>query len=354
MFFTLNQERKIGFKKLTLADMGLSPTSHQTHIALYGQKNMLSFLGNEDTTNAILMYDGYCDILSCDFDRIKNPDGSFRSPKIRLGETKEHTVVRKIREFAAQNPSRTYYLVWFGLDNDELLFWLLDDLSSDYARLRTFFPTEDTVYDETHPNFSAVIRFVESKVDEWSLCLQKDLEVVGQMVSVSDRYKTIDIEKAQERFKETGRTGESLINNHLEKQKKDSVIQSFEWVNKSRESGKPFDFIVHLNGADEIYIDVKTTQFSFGQPLIFSDGEISFVKNISDEKYFIFRVHSLRDKVRKFRKCGQCFKYMSVLNSKIAHFKKDIQSVSSDVRGIKIAVSPSDAVFKLISDDIIL
>ena len=42
MFFTLHPERKIGYKKLSEADLGLSLDSHQTHIGLYERKNMLS------------------------------------------------------------------------------------------------------------------------------------------------------------------------------------------------------------------------------------------------------------------------------------------------------------------------
>ena len=127
MFFTLHSEHKIGYKKLSDADLGLTEgRSHQTHIGLYERKNMLSFLRNEDTTTAILIYNDYFDVLKCNFERIQNPDGTYRSPKISLGEKDENTVVRKIREFAWLNPNRDFYLVWFALENNELLFWLID------------------------------------------------------------------------------------------------------------------------------------------------------------------------------------------------------------------------------------
>ena len=75
MFFTLHSEHKIGYKKLSDADLGLTEgSSHQTHIGLYERKNMLSFLRNEDTTTAILIYNDYFDVLKCNFERIQNPD----------------------------------------------------------------------------------------------------------------------------------------------------------------------------------------------------------------------------------------------------------------------------------------
>ena len=351
MFFTLNSERKIGFKRLSSADLGLNGTSHQTHIGLYEKKNMLSFLKNEDFTNAILIYNDYCDILPCDFNRIENPDGTFRSPKIRLGNADEQTVVRKMREFAEQNPERTYYLVWFGLDSDELLFWLLDNTSADYAKIKSFFPTEDTVYDETEINFPTVISFIEAKIDEVSIGLQEDLEIVSQTLSYSEKYRTVDVEKAQLRFKEIGRTGEELINDYLEKQKAANAISSFEWMNKSRESGNPFDFIIRHASDEENYVDVKSTQFKFEQPLVFSDGEIDFIKKVSEANYSVFRVHSLQTE-KKFRKCLQCREYMYALNNKIKLFKSDVESVSAKVRGIKIAVPPNERIFRQISDDI--
>lgn len=352
MFFTLHPERKIGYKKLSEADLGLGETSHQTHIGLYEQKGMLSFLKNEDTTNAILIYNNYCDILPCDFDRIENPDGSFRSPKIRLGSVQENTIVRKIREFAKQNPKRNYYLIWFGLDDNELLFWLLDDASSDYVRINSFFPSEDKVYDDTQINFTSVIQFIENKINELSINLQEDLEIISQTLNISERYKSFDIEKAQKKYRETGRTGEELINIYLESQKSANQISSFEWVNKSRESGKPFDFIVYRAQNEESYIDVKSTQFKFEQPLLFSDNEINFIETLPESKYSVYRVYALREELKKFRKCCQCFDYMSNLNRKIIAFDNDVQAVSAKVRGIKIAVEPTKTAFKQISADI--
>lgn len=356
MFFTLHSEHKIGYKKLSDADLGLTEgSSHQTHIGLYERKNMLSFLRNEDTTTAILIYNNYFDILKCNFERIQNPDGTYRSPKISLGDKDENTVVRKMREFAKLNPKRDYYLVWFALENNELLFWLIDNSSSDYAKLKEFLPTENTVYDTSEIMFAPLIKFIESKIDELSIGLQEDLEIASQTSAKSEKYRTLDIEKAQERFKITGRTGEELINEYLEMQKSKNKISDFEWVNKNSESGKPFDFVINPAAAgEEKYIDVKTTQFKFEQPLMFSDGEIDFINTIDETRYSVYRVFSLREDTHKFRECFECFDYMKNLEAKIFNFKTEIQSTASNVRGIKLAVPPTSLVFKQISADILL
>ena len=45
-FFFFNNENRIGFKRLTEADLGFSDTSHQSHIGLY--EGVLEFLDDVD------------------------------------------------------------------------------------------------------------------------------------------------------------------------------------------------------------------------------------------------------------------------------------------------------------------
>ena len=87
-FFKLHDEKTIGYKVLTYADLGLSKSSSQTHIGLYNQ--VLSYLKNNSVLpgSAILIYKSCSENLDLYFDRIKSDDGSFRSPKIRMGEGK--------------------------------------------------------------------------------------------------------------------------------------------------------------------------------------------------------------------------------------------------------------------------
>ena len=122
-FFFFNDEKRIGFKKLSRADLGISNSSNQTHIGLY--EGVLEFLDDTDVVkSAMLIYDDYCDILDCSFDRIKTPEGRYRSPKIRIGSNTSSSIVYKIREFAKEDINADWYLAWTGLESKELVFWL--------------------------------------------------------------------------------------------------------------------------------------------------------------------------------------------------------------------------------------
>lgn len=352
MIYTLHSEHKIGFKQLSSADLGLSPKSHQTHIGLFEDKNMLSFLKNTETKNAIFIYNNYSEILLCKFDRILTPEGNYRSPKIRSGRKNENTVVRKIREFAHKNPNKQYYLVWFALETEELLFWLIDNKSSDFKVITNYFPKIDTVYDQNQPTFYDVLNYIEDKIDEMTLNIDEDLEIACQTTSISDKYKPKNIEAAQKIIRDIGLKGEQLINEYLEQKKYKKLISSFEWMNKSRESAKPFDFIIHKTLNDEKFIDVKTTNYKFEQPLVFSDNEIDFIRNIDESKYSIYRVHSLKNDEIKFRECMNCLKYMEVVDKKIKTFKNNILKKNAQIKGIKIAIPPLPSVFSSFSKDI--
>lgn len=353
MFFSIHSERKIGFKELTQADLGLGESSHQTHIGLYGNKGMLSFLKDEDFTNAILIYNDYCDVLLCDFDRIENPDGTFRSPKIRLGDPAQNTIVRQIRKFAKINQNKFYYLLWFGLDNNELLFWLMDNESEDLKKIKQILPNPNNVYDESQANFGELIRYLEKKIDKLSINLQAELELISQTSMDANKYKISDIEKAQKIFKERGKIGEELINTYLEKMKSEKKIIDFTWMNKSRESYKPFDFVVNTEQVKENFIDVKTTSYKFEQPAVFSESEIDFVTKQIERNYSVYRVYSV-NKNASFKICNDCFDYMTSLNGKIQNFKSEIKTILSAIKQLNLLVNPSNKTFKKISSEISL
>ena len=213
-FFYPNPENKIGFKQLTMADLGWSSTSNQTHIGLYG--DTLSFLANNDVVkSAMLIYEDYCDILSCYFDRIQNPDGTFRSPKIKIGD-EALSVVSKIREFALAKPNENWYLLWAGLESEELVFWLMSGDSVDYQNIKRVILRDDIVCTADSPTFEAVMRCFMDKVNSVSTEIQKDMEIVSQIEQLPTKnYKRKDIETAAIKFKETGKFGEELINQNL-------------------------------------------------------------------------------------------------------------------------------------------
>jgi len=56
MFYNLHRDAIIGYKKLSDADLGISNTSHQTHIGLYG--DTLNFISNYyQESSAQLIFD---------------------------------------------------------------------------------------------------------------------------------------------------------------------------------------------------------------------------------------------------------------------------------------------------------
>ena len=307
---------------------------------------MLDFLDDADSTMGMLIYEDYCEILNCDFDRIENPDGTFRSPKIRKGTTGTNSVVKQIRVFAAQNPLRDYYLLWFGLDNNEILFWLIDNSSKDYLQISRYLPKVNKVYDVSQINFSILLSFIESKIDKVSMEIQEELEITAQVGTYTQKrkFQAVDVEKAQKRFKETGRKGEELVNEYLNQLKRQNAIQAFQWENKDRESGKPFDFTINP-GTREEYIDVKSTLYRFEQPLIFSNGEIHFIQGLSEEKYSVFRVYEMEDLHSKLKICKSCLNYMRTIDGKMAVFQNDISAVDAKVQEMKIAIKPNATTF---------
>lgn len=124
----------IGIKKLSSADLGLSKSSHQTHIGLFEQ----TFISLDDIKLIDLCYlitEQETIKLLCLLDYIENPDGTFRSPKIRKGAKEElffegqqlNSVVREIRKIVKDaKEEKSWYLLWFVTDNQHLAFALIE------------------------------------------------------------------------------------------------------------------------------------------------------------------------------------------------------------------------------------
>ena len=126
MFFELHEENRIGYKELSDADLGRAEKSHQTHIGLFD--DVLTFLSNSAIIkDAMIIYNNKAEILPLHFDRIQNPDGSFRSPKIRAGVNSDESVLSFIRNKVRQVlPNGTWYLFWFGLKSGQPVFLIFE------------------------------------------------------------------------------------------------------------------------------------------------------------------------------------------------------------------------------------
>lgn len=339
-------EKKIGFKKLTDADLGLNTTGNQTHIGLYARSGMLSFLDDEDITASIFIYGDKCEVLPCLFDRIMNPNGTFRSPKIRMGEADEPSITRRIREIAKVNPNKEYYLLWFALDNNDLLFWLFDKSSADYQKIHTFFKKENKVYDVSQIKFSELLVYINQKVNKVSINIQEEMEIAVQKEIAYGCLKNKDIEKVNQYLNKIGRLGEELIDEYFSRNN-----VTHEWVNKNRESGNPFDFILQTDGREQ-YVDVKATPNTFDLPIFFSGSELRFISNTDEDLYSVYRVFNMKDDFKKFRICNGCLNYVSSLTASINDFSNQISNKSAKLQDLKICFSPTENVFKSISLEI--
>lgn len=347
-FFFFNDEKRIGFKKLSRADLGISNSSNQTHIGLY--EGVLEFLDDTDVVkSAMLIYDDYCDILDCSFDRIKTPEGRYRSPKIRIGSNASSSIVYKIREFAKEDINADWYLAWTGLESKELVFWLIKGGSEDYKIAQNFFPSKKSVLDEYSSTFDIAKDYLLKRINLVSVDVQKDIEVKSQIGDIARQYKPKDIENAERLFKETGKKGEELIAQYLDKEKKNGRIQSYQWANQSRESGLPYDFIID----DKQFVDVKSTRFDFEQFLYFSDTEIDFVSTKDSLSYSVYRVFDMNTEEKKLRICNDCNNYIKNINTPIVNIKKEMKVHRTLLDTLKIGVRPNDC-FVSIQNPIIL
>lgn len=343
MIFEVHSENIFGVKKLTDADLGLNQ-GHQTHIGLFD--GILTYLNNEDEIKeSYLIFKNTCERLDCYFDRIKNPDGSFRSPKIRMGET--DSIVRRIREYASQSQSSLdLYLLWFSLDNKELVFILFEEGSDDYQFLKNLNALEGKF------TFSSdILHYVFSRFRQTNENILVELELNCQGVKSRRIFRRLDIERANEIFRQTGRIGEELVCKYLDQLQFESKIVDFSWMNQSRESGLPYDFKIVQNDNEVRFVDVKTTRFRFDTPLVFSSQETAF---ISDEPilYSIFRTYNIANKVPKLRICDNSKTKMDIINNDFSRYSSVCDSHGYRAQA-SFMVSPNDPML-LFSPEIIL
>ena len=339
-------EKRIGLKELSRADLGTSSTSNQTHIGLYN--DVLQFLGDNVVTTAMLVYGDYCQMLDCYFDRIENPNGTYRSPKIRIGNKNDDSIVSKIREFALTDVNANWYLVWSGLENKDLVFWLINSKSHDFDVIKDLAGSKTHIITDEDKVYARIKNIMVSKINQSSINIQKEIEIISQTLVQCKKYKPFDLEKAKRNMAIVGKRGEELVNQYLEQLLHLHKVDSFEWMNKSRESGLPYDFILN----QKQYIDVKSTRFDFSQDIVFSNQEIDFVKQQKSEfDYSVYRVFDITEANANLKICTQCMTYMEQLYKDVQTFNEAIIQNKTRLLGLNIAISPTDC-FRNIADTI--
>lgn len=308
---------KIGLKKLTGGDMG-SPTTHLTHIGLY--ESTLSHLPYERKAyNGQLIYNKQS-FEGMFFLKFINNN---RSPAINFGSKLEQkelpnnviSIGKTIREIANTNRNVSWFLIWFALDNDEIITIIFNQNSEEYSILSQIgidLERRHTI-SEDEIDYNSVASFVNNLTTTVNLEYISELETIsqtGEMITKRIIPITRDIEKANKLFKETGKKGEELVNQYLKLQKNNQFIKDFTWVNKSRETGFPYDFEITKNDNSIFFSDSKATSLKFKQPIILSTGELQFI-NQNKENYLIYRVYSVFDEP-KLRICNNIHKISDI------------------------------------------
>ncbi len=353
MFYKLHKDTNIGYKKITDAELGMTDGG-TTHIGLL--KNTLEFIPNyHQEASAQLIYNNSI-IQVIDFlDPIENPDGSLRSPKIRTGKKYElaryqdgrTSVVNNIRKIANDNPNNDWFLFWFGLDDKELIFILINKNSDNYFELlRLLGPLKarDTIT-RTSPVFIKIIEYLTLKVNNLNIKYFEELELNTQ---TEDKYfserinpKKYDIIKAQNLFQKIGRKGEEIVNEHLNRLVHSREIQSFQWMNKNSESGYPFDFEIQPTVGSTIYSDAKATSYRFEQKMIFSSQELQFINE--NRNYMVHRVFNIND-IPQLRVCNNIANITDNFMNNYRHFNDAIRQDDIFVNSMKISVPPTNRI----------
>ncbi|MFI3303226.1 MAG: DUF3883 domain-containing protein [Rikenellaceae bacterium] len=339
MFFKTHAEGKIGYKELTKADLGDS-TGNTTHIGLFG--DILQFLPNRDyVETSMFIHKDECSPLEFSFDRIENPDGSYRSPKIKKGGKDVASVVTVIRDiYRHYDTTYRWFLMWFGLESEEVVFYLFNDHSADYNDIINFVDLSTSHcrgrLDSSSPNFNDVIHYLENKVNNSNQDFIAELEVASQIDSRDKKYRRFDIDKANKMFKDIGAKGEALIAEYLDRLKFDGQITGFTWYNGSSESGLPYDFTIQELRDNIVYVDVKSTSHKFEQKMIFSGQEIDFITHESN--YQIYRVYNMMAEQNHLKICDNSRALAEILNPKLQDFSKELTRHQVELQATKLAI----------------
>lgn len=351
MFFEIHNEKRIGFKKLSKADLGTSQSSHQTHIGL--SEYVLTFLSDRDSLNenSIFIYDDKFDFIEAYFDRIENPNGTYRSPKIRTGDRNSTSVVSTIRNIVKNSdPNYKWFLVWFGLQNLSLVFFLFNDQTIEYRNITDLginLNINGTHYiNGNDPLFLPLMSQIELKVNKTGEEVIKELEIVSQIGDVQPnvKYKPYDIELACKNMRKTGREGEEFVNNYLYKELEQDKILTYTWFNKEKESGYPYDFSLQDKSKNVIYLDVKSTAFNFEQRMIFSSQEIRFIATTQND-YCIYRVYKESNGEYSLRICSNFKRLSESIHYHTNAFSNTLDSIQIGFKGAKLAISPINSLF---------
>lgn len=187
---TLYKEYSIGVKKLSDAELNRENSpSGQTHIGL--SEKVLTYLPNTpEQQEGILVVNQSCSFVECAFSKI----GNKRSTKIdSQTSTPVKSVVKQIRNIAS-NDKVDWYLVWFALENQTPVFWLLNNNSEDYSGLEDIFENSQSlsVYTASKEEYFRLLTKIRS--------FKKLLAIIDSKYDTSHENRLIAISKEHRTF----------------------------------------------------------------------------------------------------------------------------------------------------------
>ena len=182
-----------------------------------------------------------------------------------------------------------------------------DDLSL-HAALTTRFETRSmiplqavelqTIVAEAEPASGHPVRL---------LLLEADLEDLARggvrgYDSLPPDYRVTRAELARslKRAAEVGQQGEELVNEFLERRRKDGLISEFRWT-AAENAASPYDFrVIEESGLEPVFLDVKATTGDFSRRMHISLSELRTMAH-AEQRYDLYRVYELREDSGKLR-----------------------------------------------------
>lgn len=351
MFYSLHNENRIGFKKLSEAEL-FGKNSHQTHIGLC--KKVLTFFqsGTEkEVFSAILIHENEMDVFYGTYNMIRH-NSYVNAPKLNAG--REKSAFRRIREYAQGKDDSDWYLMWAGLESCDIALWLIHRSSSEYGQIYSFFEqakkTATILYlDENCDSFNKAKVFFEEKINSNQRINELLPYLEKKVVSGTKTLLHKNLSLKEKCLNEIGKRGELLIENYLCAKKRNKQIKDFSWVNKDQESYLPYDFELTDLDDRKYYVDVKSTCLSFDEKIYFSDKETMFAAK-EKNRYYVWRVYEMNPKTRgKLKKCCSSSPFEGV-NVEILKFSEKIRDINFGYENIRLSINPSKC-FEVIRDE---
>ncbi|MDY0287344.1 MAG: hypothetical protein RBR15_00800 [Sphaerochaeta sp.] len=279
--FTMHSEHKIGIKCLSEADLGLGK-SHQTHIGLYGE--VLSYLPDHFySEKGLLFNDDNFNLVTMFFDRITNPDGTTRSPKFRLGDANEVSLIGKIREIVKNNPSDSWYLLWFGIDNGSILSVLFKEKDKLFKLLKILGIVDSNnckrVVSFSDTYFSSLVDVLQG----WIYSIMQDSLKEMEKSTFSQRpFNRLELElnnifDISDRFLAIYQLAISHCYHYLEEQKQLGTILGYELLSKTEEQDNSNIFLITKKNGESKTMILKATEFDVKQPFILGIDDLQLI-----------------------------------------------------------------------------